>query len=360
MHWKRGTHHELRRSRDDVSWTSANPFITGASPFSDHLDTVRQLEDAGCAAIVLHSLFEEQISEAETGRIRRLDLLDPEFARVVSYFPDPDAYALQPHEYLEHLRRVREAVRIPVIGSLNGTSAEAWLKFASLIEQAGADALELNMYEVITDPADSSMAIEAQLRQIVRNLASELEIPVAVKLSPYFTAFANLARDLDLAGASGLVLFNRFLQPDIDVQHMSVWPRLELSTNAELLLRLRWLAILRGQTSRSLAVTGGVATPADGIKAILAGADAVQMVSAILRHGPSYFRSMRDGLTRWMDSLEIARLDDVRGRLSLARTEEPAAFERAQYVRTLSRWSSWFGYEAQRHTHEEDESKLPS
>ncbi|HEY7287160.1 MAG TPA: dihydroorotate dehydrogenase-like protein [Vicinamibacterales bacterium] len=338
----------------------ANPFITGASPLSDHLDTVRRLEDAGCAAIVLHSLFEEQITQAETGRIRRLDPLDPEFAGVVSYFPDPEAYALKPHEYLEHLRRVKEAVRIPVIGSLNGTTAEAWLKFAGLIEQAGADALELNVYEVNTDPSDTAITIEEQLRQIVRAVTSELRIPVAVKLSPYFTAFANLVRQLDVAGASGLVLFNRFLQPDIDVQHMAVWPRLELSTNAELLLRLRWLAILRGQTRRSLAATGGVATPSDGIKAILAGADAVQMVSAILRHGPSYFRAMREGLARWMESLGIARLDDVRGRLSLARTEEPAAFERAQYVRTLSKWSSWFGYEAQRGMHDEDESKLPS
>ena len=336
------------------------PFITGASPLSDHLDTVRRLEDAGCAAIVLHSLFEEQISQAETGRIRNLDPLNPEFSRIVSYFPEPEGFARRPHEYLEHLRRVKEAVRIPVIGSLNGTSAESWLKFASLIEQAGADALELNMYKVITDPSDTAMAVEHQLRQIVYNLAHELTIPIAVKLSPHFTAFANLARELERAGARGLVLFNRFLQPDIDMQHLSVWPRLELSTSSELLLRLRWLAILRGQAQCSLAATGGVATPADGIKAILAGADAVQIVSAILRHGPSYFTSMRDELRKWMESLGIARLDDVRGRLSLARTEDPQAFERAQYVRTLSGWSSWFGYEAQRRVSEEEESKLPS
>ncbi len=338
----------------------ANPFIAGASPLADHLDTARRLEDAGCAAIVLHSLFEEQISQAQTGRVRNLDPFDPGFAGVVSYFPEPEQYALGPGEYLEHLRRVKDAVRIPVIGSLNGATGESWLKFAALIEQAGADALELNMYEVITDPSETALAVEHRLRQIVHNLTRELRIPIAVKLSPHFTAFANLAHELERAGASGLVLFNRFLQPDIDLQHLSVWPRLELSTSSELLLRLRWLAILRGQARCSLAVTGGVATPVDGIKAILAGADAVQMVSAILRHGPSYFTSMRNELGEWMESLEMARLEDVRGRLSLARTEDPQAFERAQYIRTLAGWSSWFGYEAQRRVNDEEESKLPS
>jgi len=337
-----------------------NPFMVGASPLADHLDTARRLEDAGCAAIVLHSLFEEQVSEAESGRIRHLDPLDPRFARIVSYFPAPETYALRPHEYLEHLRRVKDAVDIPVIGSVNGTTAEVWLRFAKLIEQAGADAIELNMYEVVTEPGDSAVSVETALRQIVRDLKHELGIPIAVKLSPFFTAFANVARELERAGAGGLVLFNRFLQPDIDVQHLSAWPHLELSTNAELLLRLRWLAILRGHLEGSLAVTGGVATPNDGIKAILAGADAVQMVSAILRHGPSYFAAMRDGLRHWMESLEFSRLDDVRGRVSLAKTDAPEAFERAQYVRTLSGWSSWLGYQAYLRAHEDDEAKRPS
>src|SRR5215470_17906864 len=171
----------------------ANPFIAGASPLSDHLDTVRRLEDGGCAAIVLHSLFEEQITEKETGRIRRMDRLDRQFTTIVSYFPEPELYALGPDEYLEHVRRVKAAVKIPVIGSLNGTTAEVWLKFARLIEQAGADALELNMYEVVTDLNQSGAAIEYSLKKIVENLASELAIPLAIKLSPFFTAFANLA-----------------------------------------------------------------------------------------------------------------------------------------------------------------------
>ena len=314
----------------------ASPFIAGASPLADRLDTARRLEDAGCAAVVLHSLFEEQISQAESGRIHHFDPLNRQFATVVSYFPEPDAYALGPEEYLEHLRRVKEALGIPVIGSLNGTSAEAWLTFAKRMEQAGADALELNMYEVVTDPDQGAVAVEGGLRQIVQDLKHELKIPVAVKVSPYFTAFANVARSLESAGAAGLVLFNRFLQPDIDIRRLEVSPRLELSTSAELLIRLRWLAILRGQVRCSLAATGGVETPTDGIKALLAGADVVQMVSAILRHGPSYFTSMRDELRHWMESLEVARLDDVRGRLSMARTESPGDFERAQYIRTVS------------------------
>jgi dihydroorotate dehydrogenase (fumarate) len=333
----------------------ANPFTTGASPLGDHLDTVRQLEDSGCAAIVLHSLFEEQISQEASGRIHHMDPLDRQFAPILSYFPEPDSYALGPDEYLEHVRRVKAAVKIPVIGSLNGTTAETWLTFAKLIEQAGADAIELNMYEIITDVDQTALTVEHRLKQTVVDLKHELKVPVAVKVSSFFTAFGNVARELDRAGADGLVLFNRFLQPDIDIRHLAVWPRLELSDSAELLLRLRWLAILRGRLRCSLAVTGGVATPIDGIKALLAGADVVQMVSAILRHGPSYFTLMRDELTRWMESLEFGRLDDVRGRLSLAKAEAPSAFERAQYIRTVGQWSSWLGYQAYVRAHKNDE-----
>jgi dihydroorotate dehydrogenase (fumarate) len=337
----------------------ANPFIAGASPLADHLDTARRLEDAGCAAIVLHSLFEEQITQAQTGRIHQMDPLDRQFAGVVSYFPPPEGYTLSPDGYLAHLRRVKNAVRIPVIASLNGTTPEAWLKSARLLEEAGADALELNVYEVVTDPDESALSVEGNLRQVVMDLKSELKIPVAVKLSPYFTAFSHLARELDRAGVNGLVLFNRFLQPDIDVRHMTVWPRLELSDSAELLLRLRWLAILHGRVRCSLAATGGIATPNDGIKAILAGAHAVQMVSAILRHGPPFFSVMRDDLRQWMAAHELATLDEMRGRLSLANTADPGAFERAQYVRTLSGWSSLMAYQAYQRAHDGDDDQAP-
>ncbi len=317
-----------------------HPFMMGASPLADHLDTVRWLEDAGCAAIVMRSLFEEQITAARTGRIHHFDRLDQQFATVLSYFPEPEQYALGPDEYLERLRRIKSAVKVPVVGSLNGTSAETWLTFARQIEKAGADALELNMYEVVTDPKQSGAAIEHGLTQIVHQLKRELKIPVAVKLSPFFTAFGHVAHGLDRAGADGLVLFNRFYQPDFDIRELTVTPQVELSTSSELLLRLRWVAALHGRVRPSLAVTGGVANPTDGIKAILAGAHAVQMVSAILRHGPAYFGVMRDGLLRWMESHHFTSLEDVRGRLSLSNSPNPSAFERANYLRTLTSWTA--------------------
>lgn len=316
-----------------------NPFMIGASPLVDHIDTVRRLEDAGCGAIVLHSLFEEQITASETGRIRHLDPLDPQFASVLAYFPRPETFPLGPEEYLDLIARAKCAVAVPVIASLNGTTPETWLRFAREIEQAGADALELNLYEVVTDPLYTSAAVERALRSIVEELKRELQIPIAVKLSPFFTAFGNLAHLLDRAGANGLVLFNRFYQPDIDIDTLAVVPRLDLSTSAELRLRVRWTAVLHGRVRASLAITGGVATPADGIKALLAGADAVQMVSAILRHGPHYFVVMREGLQHWMAAKGFSSLEEVRGRLSLARTKDPAAFERANYLRTLSSWT---------------------
>ena len=225
-----------------------------------------------------------------------------------------------------------------MIGSLNGTSAESWLKFARIIEQAGADALELNLYAVVTDLTASAAAVEEQLVDLVKELRRILTIPIAVKLTPFFTSFGNLARQLETAGADGLVLFNRFYQPDIDIKTMQVSPHLELSTSAELLLRLRWLAILYGRVRPSLAVTGGVVTPDDGIKAILAGADVVQLVSGLLRHGPSHLEAMRVGLERWMEWHKLERLEEARGRASLEGTPDPAAFERAHYIRALQSW----------------------
>jgi dihydroorotate dehydrogenase (fumarate) len=319
--------------------TLAHPFMIGASPLVDHLDTVKRLEDGGASAIVLHSLFEEQITMAESGRIHQMDPLDKQFADALSGFPLPERYALSPDHYLEHVRRVKAAVHIPVIASLNGMTAESWLKFAANIEQAGADALELNMYAVVTDPDQSSMAIESQIRNVVVELKySGLQIPIAVKLSPFFTALGHVAHQLDQAGANGLVLFNRFYQPDIDINAMIAVPHLELSTSAELLLRLRWLAILHSRVRCSLAVTGGVATPTDGIKALLAGAHAVQMVSAILRHGPAYFTAMREGLVRWMESKQLASIDEVRGRVD-GGTAGTSIVERANYIRTLQSWT---------------------
>ena len=329
---------------DDLSTTYlglrlANPFVVGASPLTDDLHAVRQLEDAGWAALVMRSLFEEQITAEQTGRIHHLDPLNQQFARVLSFFPERTDYALTPDAYLEHLRTIKAAVSVPVIASLNGTSAEPWLQFSQQLEQAGADALELNMYEVITDPMQAGTAIEHGLVQVVAELKRALKIPIAIKLSPFFTAFGHVARELDRAGVDGLVLFNRFYQPDFDIHQLAVVPHIELSNRSELLLRLRWTAILHGRLRASIAVCGGVAHPNDGIKAVLAGADVVQMVSALLRHGAAHVGTMRDGLLRWMNAHGYATLGEARGRLSLSNCPDPAAFERANYIRTLSSWT---------------------
>lgn len=316
----------------------AHPFIAGASPFGYHLDAIQRLEDAGCAAVVLHSLFEEQITLAHEGRIGHMDAAASDFAEQVAYFPPPGDYAFTPDGYAEHIAAIKQAVRLPIIASLNGRTTEAWLRFARVIEQAGADALELNIYDIVNDLEVPGAAIEHRLWDVVHELKRVLRIPVAVKLVPFFSALGNLAGRLDQAGADGLVLFNRFYLPDIDVETMGQVPRVELSTSADVVLRLHWLAILHGRVRPSLAVSGGVATPEDGIKALLAGADAVQQVSALLRHGPTYVATMRQGLEQWMERHQMPRLDDMRGRSSLKTTRDLAAFERANYIRTLHSW----------------------
>jgi len=316
----------------------AHPFVAGASPLGRDLDTIKRLEDSGCAAIVLPSLFEEQITFARQGRIRHVDPHDEPSAGRLAGFQDADDYAFSPDDYAEHIARAKRTVRMPVIGSLNGTSNESWLTFSRLIEQAGADALELNMYEVATDLNASAAAIEHQLVHTVADLKQYIRIPIAVKLSPFFTATGNVAHRLDQAGADALVLFNRFYQPDIDVETMSALPQAQLSTSTELPLRLRWIAILHGRIRASLVATGGVSTVEDGLKAVLAGADAVQVVSAALRHGPQHFSVLRDGLEHWMDRHQIAQLADMRGRVSLKHVADATASERGHYIRTLHTW----------------------
>jgi len=318
-----------------------HPFMAGASPLSAHLDGVRRLEDAGTAAIVLHSLFEEQITEAQSGRIRGIDASDdPQFAEQIAGFPSSRDYPLNPNEYLEHIRKVKQAVRVPVIASLNGTTAEAWLQFSHLIEQAGADGLEVNLYEVVADLSVPGIAVETQIIDAVVELKQTLRIPVAVKLSPFFSAFGNVASRLDQAGADALVMFNRFYQPDIDTRKMIAKPTIELSKSAELLLRLRWLAILHGRLRPSLVATGGVETWNDGVKAILAGAHAVQMVSALLCHGPRYLETMVEKLVSWMEWSKIPSVEAMRGRVSLKTAADPSGFERANYIHALHSWNT--------------------
>jgi dihydroorotate dehydrogenase (fumarate) len=318
--------------------TLAHPFVAGASPLGRTLDDVKRLEDAGAAAIVLPSLFEEQITLASEGRIRHKDVDSARAAAILQHFPHAHEYTFTPDEYAEHVAKVRAAVHVPVIGSLNGTTSESWVTFSRLIEQAGASAIEMNMYEVVADAKISGAAIEHQIIQLAAELRQLLTIPVAIKLSPFFASLGNVVHRLDHAGAAGVVLFNRFYQPDIDVDTLRTTTDARLSTSDELLLRLRWLALLHGRVRLSLIASGGVATADDGIKALLAGADAVQVVSAVLRHGPRYFETLRAGLSAWMDRHRFASLEDVRGNLSLRDVADPSAFERAHYLRTLQSW----------------------
>ena len=316
-----------------------HPFMAGASPLAAHLDGVRRLEDAGASAIVLHSLFEEQITEADTGYvhgIRRGD--DRGLAARIEAFPASNDYPFTPDEYLEHLRRVKAAVAVPVIASLNGTGAGAWLRHARLLEQAGADALELNVYEVITDMRFGGAAVEETICRAIEEAKRLVRVPIAVKLAPFFTAFANAAQQFDAAGADGLVLFNRFYQPDISLQTLDVVPSLRLSHSDELRVRLRWLALLHGRLRASLALTGGVEEWSDAVKGILAGAHVVQSVSAVLRHGPTFLSSLLDRTTAWMQEHEFASIDAMRGRVSQATAAHPMNFERAHYIRTLHTW----------------------
>ena len=316
----------------------AHPFIAGASPLGRALDTIKRLEGAGCAAIVLPSLFEEQITFARHGRVHHLDPFDERSSARLAGFPSAENYAFSPEEYADHVARAKRHVAIPVIGSLNGTSAESWLTFGKLIEQAGADALELNMYDVVAGVSASGPAVEHQLGTIVTEMKQLLTIPIAVKLSPFYTAIGDVARRMERAGADALVLFNRVYQPEIDIESMRATPEPQLSTSADLPLRLRWLAILHGRITPSLVATGGVATPEDGIKALLAGADAIQVVSATLRHGPEYFKVLRAGLEDWMRRHDVACLRDIRGRLSLQHEPDPSAVERGYYLQALHRW----------------------
>jgi dihydroorotate dehydrogenase (fumarate) len=316
----------------------AHPFMTGASPLADDLGSVRRVEDAGASAIVMRSLFEEQIVRERSRTLHDIEAHTDAFAEASSFLPRPEEFQLGPHEYVEQVRRIKEAVRIPVIASLNGVTATGWLEYARLIEQAGADALELNVYHVATDPNETPEHVDRRAIDITTAVKETVSLPLAVKLSPFHSAMAHHARALEAAGARGLVLFNRFYQPDIDPELLEAVPRLVLSDSSELLLRLRWLAVLSARTSTDLACSGGVHTPIDAIKALMAGATVVQMVSALLHHGPGRLAVVRDEVARWLDEHEYASLDQLRGSMNLARCPDPGGFERANYMRILQGW----------------------
>ncbi len=318
----------------------SHPLMPGASPIVDDLDLVLRFEDAGAPAIVMHSLFEEQIEGEQLGIRRVLEQAAESTGEAASFLPSPEGFSLGPEEYLGQLARIKERVRIPVIASLNGSTPGGWLRYAKLLEQAGADAVELNVYFLPTDPSVGGAQVEDRAVEIVRTVRASVRIPVAVKLSPFYSSLPHLASRLEQAGANGLVLFNRFYQPDIDVEKLEVVHTLGLSTPAELVLRLRWLAILGGGPRRklSLAASGGVHTAVDAVKALMAGAHAVQMVSALLQGGPRYLSIVKTELREWLEVHEYRSVAQLQGSMSLTRCPDPAAYERANYMRMLQGW----------------------
>lgn len=317
-----------------------HPFIAGASPLSGNLDSARRLEDAGAAAIVLSSLFEEELVSEQLATHHALEESAESFAEAQTYLPSRSDLAFGPEEYLEHLQAVKAAVAVPVVGSLNGTTAGGWLDNACLIAQAGADALELNIYRVVTDLEQSAAEIEDTTVAMVGKVVAELNIPVAVKLSPFYSALPHFAARLDRAGANGLVLFNRFYQPDIDIEALEFAPTLHLSDSSELLPRLHWLAILSGRVSASLAVTGGVHTGVDAIKSVMAGAHAVQMVSALLRNGPPHLQTVREEMERWMEEHAYESLQQMHGSMNFLHCPNPTGLERTNYMHILKSWET--------------------
>jgi dihydroorotate dehydrogenase (fumarate) len=319
-----------------------HPVVSGASPLAGTLDGAKRLEDGGASAIVLHSLFEEQLAphHKSIAPPPEGDAYTDALAHITSAELDgnPD-FALGPEQLVEHLRRVREAVRIPVIASLNGTAPGPWLDHAKLLEQAGAQAIELNLYEMSTDPNEDGPAVEKRLLDVVRETVARVRIPVAVKLSPYHTALPHFAGQLEQAGAQGLVLFNRFYQPDLDLETLGLRRALRLSDSSELLVRLRWLALLSAQRSTFFAASGGVHTPEDVVKALLVGADSVQVVSASLRHGPARLGTLRDGLRAWLEENEQPSVRELVGKLDLGSCADPHAYERTSYEHLIQTWA---------------------
>ena len=313
-----------------------NPLVPSASPLSKNIDTIKQLEDAGAAAVVMYSLFEEQISFEAAELDHFLTHGTDSFAEALSYFPTEEDYNLGPDEYLEHIRKAKEATNIPIIGSLNGVSTGGWIDYAKKIEEAGADALELNIYLVQTDLNQESRQIENLYKIILKAVKSNVNIPVAMKLSPYFTSMARMAKELDDEGADGLVMFNRFYQPDLDMEELEVKPGVVLSNSNDLRLPLRWIAILYGKIQANMAGSTGVHTANDALKLISAGARVAQICAALLVNGPQHLTGMLEEMKNWLEAMEYDSLDTLRGSMSQKSVAEPAAFERANYMKALN------------------------
>ena len=315
-----------------------HPIVASASPLTATVDGICRLEEAGVAAVVLPSLFEEQIDAEAHNLDHYLGYAAESFAEALSYFPEAAQYRIGPEEYLEQITKARARTDIPIIGSLNGVSPGGWINYARLIEQAGAHALELNVYYIPTDLRKSGSEVEELYLDVLREVKQTVTIPVAMKLSPYFSATANMAACLANAGADGLVLFNRFYQPDFDLDSLTVVPHLVLSTDWELRLPLRWVAILYGRVPADLAITSGVHGYEDVLKGVMAGASAVMLASELLEHGIGRIAEIVHGLTVWMTEHEYESIAQMRGSMSQLRVAEPAAFERANYMKVLQSW----------------------
>lgn len=316
-----------------------NPLVASASPLCESVRNLRALEDQGIAAVVLPSLFEEQLKLESNMLDSDLSRGTESFGEALSYLPDLGGYNLGPEGYLEMIHRSKAAVEIPVIASLNGTSRAGWTSFAREVQQAGADALELNLYSIVTDPERTAAEVESDYCALVREIRQTLLIPVAVKISPFLTAPANFAKHMDAAGADGLVLFNRFYQPDFDIEELEVVPRLALSNSQELLLRLHWVAILSGQVRADLAITGGVHTAEDVLKCMMAGSRVAMMTLALLRHGISHVGKVLEDLDLWLDKHEYESLRQMYGSMSRRSYPNPAAFDRGNYMKVLSSYA---------------------
>jgi len=316
-----------------------NPLVASASPLCEKIDNIRKMEEAGASAVVLHSLFEEQINREGLELDRFLTQGTESYGEMITYFPDLGNYKIGPDDYLEHIRKAKSAVKIPVIASLNGVSTGGWISYAKLMEEAGADGLELNMYYIPADMNLTSQQIEQMYIDLARDVKKSLSIPVAVKLSPYFSSMSYMAQQLDQTGIGALVLFNRFYQPDIDIENLKVNPNLVLSTSDELRLRLRWVAILYGRIKSDMAITGGIHTAQDALKAMMVGSKVAMMTSAILKNGIQHIAKVKDDMVKWMDEHKYDSISQMQGSMSQKSVAEPTAFERANYMKMLNSYS---------------------
>jgi len=314
-----------------------NPIICGSCPLGADIDTLRAFEAAGAAAVVLPSLFEEEILGAVAAQME-MESAGAGFAEASSYLPDPDGYHVGPNQYLDHIGAAKEVVSIPIIASLNGATPGGWTNYAEKMEAAGADAIELNAYYLAADPDETGEHVEQRVIDIVRGVKEAVSVPIAVKLSPFYSSLSHLARKLENAGADGLVIFNRFYQPDLDIEELDVVPNLRLSTADELRLRLRWLAILSSQVGISLAATGGAHNAVDVIKAVMTGANAVQMVSALLIHGPEHITRTLEAIEFWLNEHEYESLRQMQGSMNMSKVPNPDKLTRANYMKMLDSW----------------------